>query len=96
MGEIPLIYDRPQVAPTINMVIDPSSYCCAGPFELEELLHMNCKVPSRFHIFRPQFGKIEEYQKEIVADFMKNKPDIIVYKKIFSVVIKIIILLTAF
>lgn len=85
MGNMSLIYDRPQVANMINAVVPKNDYCWVGPFDFEEILYLNCKTPSRFHIIRPPFKKIESFQKEMISDFTKNKPDIIVYRhNIFS------------
>lgn len=85
MGKLPLIYDRPQVAPIINQLVASERYCWVGPFDFEELLYLSCKIPSRFHIIRHFFDKIDPFRNEMLSDFERNKPDVIVYKrKIFG------------
>ncbi len=82
MGEMPLIYDRPQVARVINDVIPADHYCWVGPFEFEEMLNLNCKLPSRFHIFRRFFEQIEPFKKEILHDYSTNRADVMVYNRL--------------
>lgn len=80
MGTMPLIYDRPQVARMINDVVPKDRYCWVGPFDFEEILYLNCKLPSRFHIIRPPFIKIDSIKRQMISDFSKNKADIIILR----------------
>lgn len=84
MGEMPLIYDRPQVANIINEVVPKDRYCWVGPFSFEEILYLDCKLPSRYHWILPQFAGIERIKKEILEDYRRNKPDVIVYNRRFE------------
>lgn len=84
MGTYPLIYDRPVVAATVNAVVSADEYCWVGPFEFEELFYLKCRLPSKFHWILPQFANIPAYQKQIIDDYSKNKPKIIVFRRDFS------------
>lgn len=81
MGKMPLIYDAPQVAKIVNDIVPSNNYCWVGPFEFEEILYLKCKMPSRFHIFRRFFTEIPTFRNEILRDYTKNMPDVIVYKR---------------
>lgn len=83
MGEMPIIYDRPQVANIINAVVPAEHYCWVGPFYFEEMYYLNCKMPSRYHWILPQFNKIPTIKEELLNDFSTNKADIIVYERNF-------------
>ncbi len=83
-GTMPLIYDSPQVAPLINSVVPKNDYCWVGPFEFEELFYLNCRLPSKYHWILPQFNRIGWLKNELLADYTKNLPDVIVYHRFYS------------
>jgi len=84
MGKLPLIYDRPLVAGMVNQLVPKDHYCWVGPFEFEELYYLNCKAPSKYHWILPQFAGIEKIKQEIIADYGKNVPDVIVFRRDYS------------
>ncbi len=84
MGTMPLIYDRPQVAPLINAVVPTDHYCWVGPFQFEEIYYLNCKVPSKYHWILPQFVNSPKLLSGVIADYTANRADIIVYQRYFS------------
>jgi len=84
MGQMPLIYDRPQVAPIVNQIVDKNSYCWIGPFEFEENFYLNCRRPSKYTWILPQYANSPEIQKELLAQYSAKKPDVIVYNRNFS------------
>lgn len=84
MGTMPLIYDRPQIAPIINKVVSKNEYAWIGPFEFEELFYINAKNPSKYHILIAGVGRGEKTQKEMLADFERNKPIIIFFDSSFD------------
>lgn len=84
MGQLPLIYNRPQIAPFVNQLVPKDHYCWIGPFEFEELYYLECKLPSKYHWVLPQFGGIKKIQTEMLADFSSHKPDIIIFQKGFA------------
>lgn len=84
MGTMPLIYDRPKVAPAVNLIVPRQNYCWVGPFEFEEMLHLNCKLPSLYIWILPQFAGIDKVKQEILADHAKNKSDVIVYRRDYT------------
>ena len=84
MGEAPLIYDRPAVAPILNKLLTKNEYCWVGPFEFEEMYYTNCKLPSKYHWILPQFAGIDKIKKEILEDYQKNRPAIIVFRRDYS------------
>lgn len=84
MGTMPLIYDRPAVAPIVNNLLGKSDYCWVGPFEFEEIFYLDCRLPSKYHWILPQFGSIEKIKSAMLADFSQNPPDVIVFRRNFS------------
>ncbi len=84
MGEMPLIYDRPAVAPILNAILTKDQYCWIGPFEFEEMFYAKCKLPSKYHWILPQFAGIEKIKNEIITDYERNPADIIVFRRNFS------------
>jgi hypothetical protein len=84
MGTMPTIYDRPKMAAAINAAVGPDRYCWIGPFEFEEMLHLNCKLPSKYDWILPQFARSEKIQKELLAEYAANKADLIVYRRDFA------------
>lgn len=84
MGELPLIYDRPKIAPIINQLVDKDEYSWVGPFEFKELFYLQTKVPSKYHWFLDHAVKSEKIKNEMIADFTKNKPKVIVFKRNYT------------
>lgn len=84
MGTMPLIYDRPQIAKVVNFATNPSEYCWVGPFELEEFFYLTCKNPSKYYWILPQFMRSQKIQSDLLTQFQKNKPTVIVYNKAYS------------
>ena len=85
MGKAPLIYDRPQIAPIINMTLTKNDYTWIGPFEFEELFYTKIKNVSQYQIFNPGMGRSEKIQNGLIADFEKNKPKLIWFDKRFYI-----------
>lgn len=84
MGTAPLIYNRPQVAPFINMVVSKDEYAWVGPFEFKELLYLKTKVPSKYHWFLNHAVESDKMRTEILSDFNKNRAKIIVFKRDYA------------
>lgn len=84
MGEMPLIYDRPQIAPIVNGIVPKDHYCWVGPFEFEENFYLNCKLPSKYTWILPQFANSQELMKNILAEYSERKADVIVYNRNYS------------
>ncbi len=84
MGKAPLIYDRPQVAPYINAIIDKGDMAWVGPFNFEELFYLKTtKIPSKYHWFL-QFANETKIGPELIADMTKNRPKVIVFRRNFT------------
>lgn len=83
MGEAPLIYNRPQIASTINMITDKNDYAWVGPFEFKEILYLNAKMPSRYHWFL-QHAATSKIKDEMISDFEKNKAKVIVFQRDYA------------
>ena len=81
MGELPLVYDRPQIAPVVNKIITPADFAWIGPFEFEELFYLKARNPSRFQILLPEFYRYPPYKNKMLDDFEKNMPQIIVFRR---------------
>lgn len=80
MGQAPGIYDRPVVAPIINQLVTKNDFFWIGPFEFQELLYINGKLPSKYHWFLPASERSDKIKKEIVDDLTRNRPKLIVFK----------------
>lgn len=83
MGDMPLIYDRPKIAPIVNAAVDKNEYAWIGPFEFEELFYTNSKIPSKYHILVYGIGASEKIRTEMISDFQNNKPKVIIFDKEF-------------
>ncbi len=81
MGQAPLIYDRPVAAPIINRIVKTDEYYWIGPFEFEELLYINAKLPSKYHWFLPAHERSDKIKEEFLADLHRNRPKLIVFKE---------------
>ena len=84
MGQAPGIYDAPVAAPVINKIVFPDEYVWIGPFELQELLYINGKQPSKYHWFLPANARSEKIKSEITRDLHNNRPKLIVFKEDYS------------
>lgn len=84
MGQAPLIYDSPRFATIVNFVSSKDDYVWIGPFDFEDLFYTNGELPSKYHILIRGVGVSEKTKNEMVEDFTKNKPKIIVFDKNFS------------
>lgn len=85
MGEQPLIYDRPQIAPIINSITTKEEYALIGPFEFEELFYMNAQIPTKYHILIPGIGKSPKIQQDLLSDLKEKKPKVIYFDKRFFI-----------
>ncbi len=85
MGRQAMIYDRPQIAPIINMTLTKDDYTWIGPFEFEELFYTKIKNASQYQIFNPGMGRSEKIQNGLISDFEKNKPRMIWFDKKFYI-----------
>lgn len=85
MGEAPLIYDRPEIAPILNTLLSKEDYVWVGPFEFEELFYTNEKIASKYQILIPGIGHSPDVQKNLIGDLKANKPKIIVFDKNFYI-----------
>ncbi|MBI5449517.1 hypothetical protein HY948_04360 [Candidatus Gottesmanbacteria bacterium] len=84
MGQAPLIYDYPQIAPLINKMITTDDYAWIGPFEFKELFYLKTqKLASRYHWFLKQ-AAVSKIKGEMVADFERSRPKVIVFKRAYS------------
>ena len=77
MGLKPLIYDRPEIAPVLNQILDKDDYAWIGPFHFEEMFYIKSRLASNYTILLPEFRFDTGIQKEILADIEKTKPKII-------------------
>ena len=84
MGTMPLIYDRPQVATLVNQMVGDKDSAWIGPFEFKELFYLKTKkLPSKYHWFLKQ-AALSKIKDEMVADFEKSRPKVIVFKRAYS------------
>jgi hypothetical protein len=83
MGQLPLIYDRPQVAPMVNALVSPNDYAWIGPFDFEELFYLKTKIPSKYHWFLDPAAK-SKIKDEMVADFNRTMPKVVVFRRNYA------------
>lgn len=81
MGQQPLIYDRPEVAPILNKITTKNDYVWVGPFAFHELLYVNAKSPSKYHWFLPQSEAFPRFKEGLVKDLDIRRPKVIVFEK---------------
>lgn len=79
MGDMPLIYDRPKLTPIVDSAVGKDEYAWIGPFEFEELFYMKARIPSKYHVLIYGIGRSEKTSQEMLADFTKNKPKVIMF-----------------
>lgn len=85
MGESPLIYDRPVIAPIINTILTREDHVWVGPFEFEELFFTNERMASKYQILIPGMGHSPQIQTNLINDLKAHKPKIIVFDKNFYI-----------
>lgn len=84
MGQAPFIYDQPQVAKLVNQMMGGNDTAWIGPFEFKELFYLKTKkLPSKYHWFLKQ-AAVSKIKDEMVADFEKSRPKVIVFKRAYS------------
>jgi len=81
MGQQPLIYDRPEVAPILNRITTKDDFVWVGPFAFHELLYLNAKNPSKYHWFLPQSEAFGRFKEGIINDLTIKRPKVIVFEK---------------
>lgn len=81
MGQQPLIYDRPTVAPILNKIITKNDFVWVGPFAFHELLYVNGKNPSKYHWFLPQSEAFSRFKEGLISDLEARRPKVIVFEK---------------
>ncbi len=79
MGQLPLIYDRPIVASTLNQLLTSQDYYYIGPFDFQEQLYTHSNMASKYIVTIPAMDQSEKIKKEIIADFEVNKPKVVVF-----------------
>lgn len=85
MGSAALIYDRSDIAPVMNKIINKDEYTWIGPFNFEDLFYLNAKVASRYQIFIPGLGAAPEVRKPFISEFERTKPKAIWFQKNFFI-----------
>lgn len=85
MGALPLIYDRPVVAPIVNSVVGKDEYCWVGPFEFEEMFYLRCRLPAKYHWILPQLAGLPEIRNKMIEQYSKNMAEIIVFRRNYFV-----------
>jgi hypothetical protein len=84
MGTAPLIYDRPKIAPVMNVLLTKDDYTWVGPFNFEDDFYLNAKPASRYHILIPGLSKTSETRDQLILDLKKTNPKAIwFYKRMF-------------
>lgn len=78
MGQYPLIYDRPALAPIINATVEPDEYMWIGPFDFEDLFYAQGKLPSKYHILLPAMAK-NSMASQLQNDIHAKRPKLIVF-----------------
>ncbi len=81
MGQQPLIYDRPEVAPILNKITTKDDFVWVGPFAFHELLYVEGRNPSKYHWFLPQSEAFSRFKEGIINDLDLRRPKVIVFEK---------------
>lgn len=81
MGNAPLIYDRPIMAPALNQILEEDDYYFIAPFAFEDHFYINAKLASKYFITIPAMDKSEKIQKELIQDLRNAKPKIIIFDR---------------
>lgn len=87
MGTLPLIYDQPQIAPTLEKLLTAlnSQYYYIAPFDFENQYYMKKKLASKYLVILPAMEKIPRIQEELLNDLKRNHPKIIVFNSETSI-----------
>ncbi len=85
MGLQPLIYDRPELAPFINSIVEDGETTWVGPFEFKELFYLKPEIASRYQIFNPGMGASGVIEDELISDLETNKPKVIWFDRRFHI-----------
>lgn len=85
MGQSPLIYDRPEIAPILHTIISADKSVWIGPLEFEEQYYLDLKPPTRYHFLIPAMGRSPQARGEMIAEISESKPDVIWFDKNYSV-----------
>lgn len=85
MGQAPLIYDRPEVAPVLNQLVKPDETYWLGPFEFGEHYHMKRRLASKYWITIPAMDNSLKVQTELLSDIDKNKPPFVFFDHNFYI-----------
>lgn len=85
MGTAALIYDRPEIAPIINNLVDVNEPVWVGPFEFKELFYIHGRPASRYHIFLPGMGASPIVRERMIQEFEQTKPKVIYFQRNFSI-----------
>jgi len=81
MGTAPLIYDRPQIAPIMNTLLERSDYTWVGPFNFQDVFYLNSRPASRYHILIPGLSKSSETRDQLIKDLEDKNPKAIWFNK---------------
>jgi hypothetical protein len=81
MGTAPLIYDRPQIAPIMNTILDKNDYTWVGPFNFQDVFYLNARPASRYHILIPGLSKSSDTRDQLIKDLEDKNPKAIWFNK---------------
>ena len=79
MGQLPLIYDKPAIAPVLNDLIPKDEFYFIAPFDFENQLYMDSKPASKYVVVLPGFDESQRMQTELLNDLKSHKPKIVVF-----------------
>lgn len=87
MGDAPLIYDRPEVAPILNQISTDSQTIWMGPLEFEEMYYLNFtgNLATKYHFLIPGMGRSPKARQEMISELKTTQPDILWFDKNFFV-----------
>lgn len=79
MGQAPLIYDRPKLAPTLNQLLMEGETYYIGPFAFEEHYYTNATLASNIWITIPAMDQALPLQQKLLTDLKTNQPPFIFF-----------------
>jgi hypothetical protein len=85
MGQAPLIYDNPELAPIINKLVPPNEPMWVGPFEFKELFYINGRPATHYQIFIPGMGMSSEIRTRMIQELEVSKPKVVYFQKNFFI-----------
>jgi len=85
MGQAPLIYDNPEIAPIINKLVPPNEPMWVGPFDFKDLFYINGRPATHYQIFIPGMGMSPEIRSKMIEELEKSKPKVIYFQKNFFI-----------